>query len=319
MNYIDIFLLIVVFLAIWGGIARGFITGITELIAWAGCLIVAFLFYNYIADFIETYVSEKMGAWLYPLSFLFTFFVARMILSLITTPLLLAIPREVHGNFVNKILGIIPGIANGLIWAALIIALLLAFPLVGRLHTDIQFSKPANKLIVGIEWVEMKCAEIFDEAIKKTMNKLTIEPGSKQSVRLPYTVTEPEVRADLEEKMLALVNEERTERGLPPLEADPELTLVARAHSRDMFARGYFSHYSPEGRDAAYRIRKAGVGFLTAGENLALAQTLQLAHYGLMQSPGHRANILNTAYGRVGIGILDGGIHGLMVTQNFRN
>jgi uncharacterized protein YkwD len=66
-------------------------------------------------------------------------------------------------------------------------------------------------------------------------------------------------------------------------------------------------------------MRRDGVRFITAGENLALAPTLRIAHRGLMNSPGHRANIMNPSFGRVGIGILEGGSHGLMITQNFRN
>ena len=101
--------------------------------------------------------------------------------------------------------------------------------------------------------------------------------------------------------------------------ADPELRNVARAHSADMFARGYFSHINPDGENPFYRISAAEINYLSAGENLALAQTLQIAHTGLMNSPGHRANILNPTFGRVGIGVQDGGIYGLMITQNFRN
>jgi uncharacterized protein YkwD len=86
-----------------------------------------------------------------------------------------------------------------------------------------------------------------------------------------------------------------------------------------MFARSYFSHISPEGLEPFDRMHQAKVRFFSAGENLALAQTLPSAHQGLMNSPGHRANILRPAYGRVGIGVLDGGRYGLMVTQNFRN
>jgi uncharacterized protein YkwD len=86
-----------------------------------------------------------------------------------------------------------------------------------------------------------------------------------------------------------------------------------------MLARGYFSHYTPEGKDPFERIREGGVSFRTAGENLAFAPTVKIAHTGLMNSPGHRANILRSSFGRVGIGILDGGRRGLMVTQNFRN
>jgi len=119
--------------------------------------------------------------------------------------------------------------------------------------------------------------------------------------------------------MLELINRERAANNLEPLEADPEMTEVARLHSADMFARSYFSHNTPEGKTPFERMRDQDVRYRTAGENLALAPTLQIAHTGLMNSPGHRANILQPRFGRVGIGILDGGRRGLMVTQNFRN
>jgi len=119
--------------------------------------------------------------------------------------------------------------------------------------------------------------------------------------------------------MLELVNEERVMAGLRTLAPDPELTQVARRHSADMFARAYFAHVTPEGRDPFLTDARSNVRFLTAGENLALAPTMQIAHTGLMRSPGHRANILQRDFGRVGIGIMDGSIHGLMVTQDFRN
>jgi uncharacterized protein YkwD len=119
--------------------------------------------------------------------------------------------------------------------------------------------------------------------------------------------------------MLELVNRERAANGLEPLASDPEMTEVARRHSADMFERGYFSHNTPENKTPFDRMRAADVRFRTAGENLALAPTLSIAHTGLMNSPGHRANILEPRYGRLGIGILDGGRRGLMITQNFRN
>src|SRR5258705_2468365 len=112
---------------------------------------------------------------------------------------------------------------------------------------------------------------------------------------------------------------ERFAAGPNPLTADPELTQVARRHSADMFARAYFAHDTPEGRDPFDRMREAGVRFSTAGENLALAPTVQIAHTGLMNSPGHRANILQKDFGRVALGIMDGGIRGIMVSQEFRN
>jgi uncharacterized protein YkwD len=97
------------------------------------------------------------------------------------------------------------------------------------------------------------------------------------------------------------------------------MTRVARAHSSDMFVRGYFAHNTPEGKTPFDRMRASGIQFTAAGENLALAQTLEIAHTNLMNSPGHRANILHPAFGRLGIGILDGGFYGLMISQEFRN
>src|SRR6266436_10162438 len=123
----------------------------------------------------------------------------------------------------------------------------------------------------------------------------------------------------MEAMIVKFINVETIAAGLRPLAPDTELAEVARQHSVDMFARGYFAHATPEGRDPFERMREANVRFITAGENLALAPTLQIAHTGLMHSPGHRANILQREFGRVGIGIMDGGVHGLMVTQDFRN
>jgi uncharacterized protein YkwD len=84
-----------------------------------------------------------------------------------------------------------------------------------------------------------------------------------------------------------------------------------------MFARGYFAHDTPEGVDPFQRMQQAGIVFGIAGENLALAPTLDMAHNGLMNSPGHRANILRPEFRKVGIGVLDGGIYGKMWVQEF--
>ena len=119
--------------------------------------------------------------------------------------------------------------------------------------------------------------------------------------------------------MIKLVNFERTSRGFNALTYDPKLMEVGRKHSADMFKRGYFSHYSPEGKSVADRAEKGGINYLVIGENLAYAPNLDLAHNGLMNSPGHRANILSADFNKIGIGILDGGVYGLMITQVFSN
>ena len=82
-------------------------------------------------------------------------------------------------------------------------------------------------------------------------------------------------------------------------------------------SQGYFSHYNPEGESPFDRMEKAEINYLAAGENLALAPTVTLSHQGLMNSPGHKANILSPDYGKIGIGVIDGGIYGKMFVQEF--
>jgi uncharacterized protein YkwD len=160
---------------------------------------------------------------------------------------------------------------------------------------------------------------VFSPAIETTLTRLTVQPESTTSIALPFRVVDARERPDLEARMLDLVNDERRREGLHALTADPEATVVARDHARDMLARGYFSHVTPDGLDPGDRARRGRLAFRITGENLALARNLPMAHQGLMDSPGHRANILRPAYGRVGIGIVDAGRHGIVATQVFRN
>ncbi len=118
-------------------------------------------------------------------------------------------------------------------------------------------------------------------------------------------------------KMVKLVNQERLERGLPPLKIDMELVRIARMKSQDMVTNGYFSHYSPTYGSPFNMLKKAGINYLYAGENIAGAPTVETAHNALMNSPGHRKNILNPNYTHIGIGIIEGGPYGKMFTQIF--
>jgi uncharacterized protein YkwD len=106
---------------------------------------------------------------------------------------------------------------------------------------------------------------------------------------------------------------------LKPLILDTGLQEVARAHSKDMFARGYFAHNTPDGLTPFDRMDKAGIKYITAGENLALAPDVETAHRGLMDSAGHKANILSADFGKVGIGVIKSSKYGEMFSQEFTN
>lgn len=317
-NAVDVLLGFVTALGIWGGWIRGFIRGALELLLLALGLLAALWGYHPVAALTEQHVAS-LGAWTRPLAFLSIFIVARLTLGGLLHPFLSRLPVQTHGHRANRALGTIPGFINGLINATIVAVLLLSVPLFDGLSAKTRDSTLANHLAAPAEWLEAKLSPVFDQAVRQTLNRLTVQPESRESVKLPFAVSSPKAREDLEARMLELVNEECKNEGLPPLKPDPELAIVARAHSTDMFARRYFSHVTPDGKGPFDRMRQARVRFVTAGENLALAPTLAAAHRGLMNSPGHRANILKPSFSRLGIGILDGGRYGLMVTQNFRN
>lgn len=318
MNWIDVVLVLIVLLAIWGGWQRGFILGTLDLINWLGSILVGITFYPYVANFLKI-LFPALGAWLLPLAFLITIILARILIGLVTSRLAWSTTPTVNDNYLNRFLGVIPGFINGVIYATVLAALLLALPLWDGVTNQTRDSRIASRLSDEVEWVNEKLTPVFDKAVNQTINNLTIHPASNESVKLPFKDNHATARPDLEARMLDLLNQERIQRGLHPLQADPQLIQVARAHSQDMFARGYFAHFTPEGKSPFDRMDEARVQYQTAGENLALAHSLSIAHNGLMNSPGHRANILNPSYGRVGIGILDGGFYGLMVSQEFRN
>jgi uncharacterized protein YkwD len=318
-TFVDILLVLAVALSVWNGWRRGFVLGLLDLLRWVGSLLAALRFYQPVARWLGPRVDLWGDAWDMPVAFLLVAFAAGVVIQLAGAALLRQLSREAHESALNRALGLLPGLASGLILAGILSALLLAMPLPEGPRESARASRLANRLAVYTEELETTLVPIFHDAIRQTLNRLMIRPESDERVELPYTVGDTRPRPELEAQMLELVNRERAAAGLPPLVFDQELLPVARAHSADMFARGYFSHNTPEGRDPFDRIRASGVPFRTAGENLALAPTLPIAHNGLMNSPGHRANILRPEFGRVGIGIMDGGMRGLMVTQNFRN
>jgi len=317
MNYIDILLGFVILLCMWGGWQRGFIISTLNLVLLAATLILTFLLYPYVNRIFAA--NFRLSVWTMPLAFLLTFIVLNILLGIVVNRIIRSIPAQTHYHTANRALGILPGLIRGVLYAMFISAVLLSLPVADGLSGQTRDSYIASRTMVGAEWLNDQFSPVFDQAVRQTITRLTVDPKSEKTIDLHYTVKNPRVRPDLEAEMLEMVNEERVKHGLRPVKADPEMAVVARLHSKDMFGRGYFSHNTPEGRDPFDRMKAQGVKFLTAGENLALAQTLRLAHTGLMNSPGHRANILNPAYGRLGIGIMDGGMYGLMVTQNFRN
>ncbi|WP_345240385.1 CAP domain-containing protein [Pontibacillus salipaludis] len=112
------------------------------------------------------------------------------------------------------------------------------------------------------------------------------------------------LKEGFEYQLFDLTNAARVEDGLSVLTWDEAVKTTARDHSKDMAVNNYFSHTNPEGQSPFDRMTEDGIAYRTAGENLAAGQSSSIfAHEGLMNSIGHRENILHKDFERLAIGV----------------
>lgn len=121
--------------------------------------------------------------------------------------------------------------------------------------------------------------------------------------------------------VIALVNESRVKEGLQPLSRNAALERAAQRKANDMFNGHYFAHHTPDGKPPWVFLQKEGYAYKAAGENLAIDfLNLNDAHYAFMNSPSHRANILNARYEQIGVAAQPGIFNGsptLIIVQFF--
>ncbi len=315
MNIADIILLAVILLFSWLGYKRGFINSIFDLLKWAGALLLATFLYAGTANVLEqNFLIEQ--EWQRPLAFILLFTAGLLLLTLLFIFLKKIISSGTQHSFANKITGLIPGFLSGV---AIAVVLAKIFTVSVWLDDDAKKNKSVllSSLNNSTTWLDERLGQVFTTP--------AIPPQISGAAETIYTESEEfksasfNARPDLEEQLLHMVNAERKTIGLKVLVADGKLQLAAHSHAADMFTKGYFSHITPEGINPFERMKKLGVKYTSAGENLAHSDNLEAAHTGLMNSPGHRANILNKQFGKIGISILDGGVKGLMVVQEFSN
>jgi uncharacterized protein YkwD len=119
-----------------------------------------------------------------------------------------------------------------------------------------------------------------------------------------YTDATPTLKEGFEYQMFDLTNAARVTHQLPILAWDDRVRETAREHSADMAENDYFDHKNLEGQTPFDRMKEDAVAFHTAGENLAYGQLSSIfAHEGLMNSLGHRENILRKDYEYLGVGV----------------
>ncbi|WP_349728333.1 CAP domain-containing protein [Peribacillus frigoritolerans] len=141
-----------------------------------------------------------------------------------------------------------------------------------------------------------------------------------QIINLPASNTTVirEESQSVEQQVLSLVNEERSKRGLPSLKMDTAISQVAILKSEDMRDSNYFNHTSPSYGSPFEMMKSFGISYKYAGENIAAGQpSADAVMKSWMNSPGHKANILNKNYTHIGIGHVTGGKYTHYWTQQF--
>jgi len=118
------------------------------------------------------------------------------------------------------------------------------------------------------------------------------------------------------QEMLGYINSERAKVKLPPLTLNAKLSEGAYLKSKDMAENGYFEHNSPTYGTPFAMMKSLDISYRNAAENIAYHQSVLSAHNAFMNSPGHRANILNPAFRKLGLGIYKNGAD-IYVTQWF--
>src|SRR3989344_2521069 len=315
-NWIDFVIIIVLGFFVAEGYRTGLWASIANFLAFFGSVLLSFRAFKIVSYILRSNFSLPQSL-ANALGFFIVAIVLEAILSYILWLAVERVPLKLWKSRWNKLFGTLPSIGEGIVVIAFIITFVVGLPVGGSIKKDITESKIGGEILKNTSSVESRFEEIFGGVVRDTLTYLTIRPESRETV--PLTVPSEDLRIDevSESEMFISINRERKERGLDELYWRLELVSVALSHATDMWKRKYFSHYSPDGKSVGDRLKESDVGYVVAGENLALAPTLQAAHNGLMSSPGHRANILNTEFKRVGIGVVDNGVYGKMFVQVF--
>ena len=141
------------------------------------------------------------------------------------------------------------------------------------------------------------------ETKQPVQNKPVTQKPATTPAKTNTTTSQASQLSAYEQQVVDLTNEERAKAGLPALKVDVNLSKVAREKSSDMQRNNYFAHQSPTYGSPFDMMKKFGITYKSAGENIAMGQkTPTEVVQAWMNSEGHRANILNGSYTHIGVG-----------------
>lgn len=315
MNWLDIAIILALAYSAYAGTKGGFVLGLIELVGIIISIAIPLMLWEPAGRFFAAMGVAKA------FSGLTGFLVILAITTALYFSLMQRIYKRIHkyisSSRVNKYLGAVTGFARGVIIVAMLVTLAAVAPVSPISQNSISGSYLSQPMLMSTMGFAASVSGTFGTAVHEAMGFMTVRQSSDERINLGFKAVNPTIDAPAENEMLLLVNYERTSRGLAALGMDTSIRNVARGYSIYMLKNGYFSHVAPDGSAPLQRMLRGRVRFDIVGENLAYAPTVQMAHSGLMKSPGHRANILNPEFRRIGIGVAHAGKYRTMFTQNF--
>ncbi len=319
---IDAAIIALVGVAVWNGYRSGFIATLFGLATWIVSFAAAVVFEAPAASLVQHVGLSPAAS--RPLGFVLVLILVEALFSLAglfaVKPIVRAVHRSGHwAELTDKVLGVFPSVARSLFVVGIVLSAVVVSPVSTDLKGSVEQSRIARALIERVSQIQPQLAALSGQVgdnVPLFVTKLGADDTESLTNVLPEDL-QPAPDPEAEQQMFQLVNEERTSVGLPPLSWDDRLVPIARAHSAEMFKLRYFSHQSPVAGSPFDRLKAGGITYSRAGENLAYAQSVTVAHRGLMSSEGHRANILSPQFTRIGIGVMSAGAYGRMFTQMF--
>jgi uncharacterized membrane protein required for colicin V production len=315
MNWLDLFIIVVIGLYCVIGWMRGFLHIAVDYASLGIGLLLAAVLHRPLGAAIAAQKGWSVGL-TQAAVFIVLWIAAQTISGILLGMAVRGLPKPIRKNPMNRVLGVGASALKGFVLVALGVLLMNSWPS-GRWDTSVANSVIGSRLVTLARPGEDLIMNQFQDALRDWQSRLGRDQIIEVGTKLPFKVANGVIDEEAEARLLAKLNDERRKEKLYILKADPRLRALARNHSQDMLKRGYFAHESPEGKDPFDRMKKAGITYRHAGENLAFAPTVETAHSGLMRSPGHKENIMDPDYRKIGIGAVRAGSKGIMFTQVF--
>ncbi|HEX9268866.1 MAG TPA: CvpA family protein [Candidatus Limnocylindria bacterium] len=318
MNAIDLLLVAAVVFAAASGVRAGFVATLYALSGWIVALVSALALLSPAAGLLASVGLTSPVARL--VAFAVILIAVETLFAAVGAAVVVPFARRLHRDralaVVDRAFGVLPSVLRMLVVAAIGLAAALVLPVGNEVRTAIDGSAIARALVAQVDAVQPQLGALTGEGEGAPLFVTRLAAEDSQTLDLPTDLALA-ADPDAERQMLALVNDERTARGLRPLELDERLVAVAREHSEEMLRLRYFGHRSPISGSPFDRLAQAGIRYVRAGENLAYTRSVTGAHRALMDSEGHRENVLRPEFVRVGIGVVSAGPYGRMFTQVF--